>query len=75
MVSGGAKALFKDRKVSISCPSVVIGPSHVVAGHSDLPSIVIPCTTDCGELAIEITIQDKTSTPNAQTGATAAAAR
>jgi len=59
MVSGGAKALFKDRKVSISCPSVVIGKSHVVAGQSELPTIVIPCATDCGEVAIEITIQDK----------------
>jgi chemotaxis protein CheX len=74
MVSGGAKALFKDRKVSISCPSVVIGQSHVVAGQSDLPSIVIPCATDCGELAIEITIQDKTPHTNAAT-TTAAAAR
>lgn len=57
MVSGGAKAMFTGKKVSISCPSVVLG-QHVVAKPSSVPTIVIPCGTDCGELAIEITIQD-----------------
>jgi chemotaxis protein CheX len=56
MVSGGAKAGFAGKKVSISCPSVVIGASHVVARQTDAPTIVIPCETDCGHLAIEVTI-------------------
>jgi chemotaxis protein CheX len=56
MVSGGAKAGFTGKKVSISCPSVVVGPSHVVARQTDAPTIVIPCSTDCGDLAIEVTI-------------------
>lgn len=58
MVSGGAKAMFTGKKASISCPSVVVGSSHVVAGQSDTPCVVIPCTTDCGALVIEIAIRD-----------------
>lgn len=57
MVSGGAKANFTGKKVSISCPSVVVGPGHKVAKQTDAPTIIIPCATDCGEVAIEVTIQ------------------
>jgi len=62
MVSGGAKALFSGKKVAISCPSVVVGKGHSVARQTDVPCIQIPCTTDCGELVIEIAIQQN---PNA----------
>lgn len=48
MVTGNAKALFKDKKASISCPSVVIGGSHRVANQSAVPCVVIPCSTECG---------------------------
>ena len=65
MVSGGAKALFKDRKVSISCPSVVIGPNHQVQRPSDIPCVVIPCTTDCGEVRIEVSIKERANPANA----------
>lgn len=58
MVTGGAKAMFKDRRISISCPTVVLGPSHVLARQSDVPTVVIPCATDCGDLNIEISIKD-----------------
>ena len=58
MVSGGAKALFKDRKVSISCPSVVLGVNHILAKQSDVPTVVIPCATDCGIVNIEVSIKD-----------------
>lgn len=74
MVSGGAKAQFKNRKVSISCPSVVVGPSHVVAKQTDAPTVVIPCATDCGSLAIEVTIQES-PTAAANSASTASAAR
>lgn len=54
MVSGGAKALFPITMVSISCPSVVIG---AVAGPGDQTErVVLPCTTDCGDLAIELAL-------------------
>ena len=59
MVSGGAKALFADTKdVSISCPSVVVGKDHGVALPSDVPCVVIPCETDCGEFVIEVAIRE-----------------
>lgn len=67
MVSGGAKAQFPDnRRVSISVPSVVVGDNHSIAGQSDAPCVVIPCSTDCGELCIEVAIKE-------QAGAQAAA--
>lgn len=71
MVSGGAKAMFSGKRVSISCPSVVIGAKHIVATQADTPCIVIPCSTDCGELAIELAIKDSNITP---AGVAAAAA-
>ena len=73
MVSGGAKAGFTGRKVSISCPSVVVGPAHVVARQTDAPTIVIPCTTDCGDLAIEVTIATTAAKPAEKTAAAAKA--
>lgn len=60
MVSGGAKGLFQGKKkVSISTPSVVIGNGHTVSRPRDVPVICIPCITDCGELVIEIAVQEK----------------
>lgn len=59
MVCGGAKALFTDTKdVSISCPSVIVGSNHGVALPSDVPCVVIPCQTDCGDFVIEIAIRE-----------------
>jgi chemotaxis protein CheX len=72
MVSGGAKAMFTGKKVSISCPSVVIGKAHQIARPTDTPCVVIPCSTDCGELVIEIAIQDSA---RRAAGAPAAAAQ
>jgi chemotaxis protein CheX len=63
MVSGGAKAMFTDTKeVSISCPSVIVGKDHGVALPSDVPCVVIPCTTDCGEFVIEVAIREAGAT-------------
>lgn len=73
MVTGGAKASFPTKRASISCPTVVLGKGHKVARQTEIPCIVIPCETDCGEFAIEIAIKAEStvgSTPTA-TGATA----
>lgn len=60
MISGNAKGQFTGKKkVTISCPSVVIGTGHTVARPRDVACIVIPCSTDCGELVLEIAIQEK----------------
>ncbi len=69
MVSGGAKAEFTGKRVSISCPSVVVGENHHIAMQKDVPCVVIPCETDCGELTIEVSIQvqPESSATNTQT--------
>lgn len=73
MLSGSAKGMFQGKKkVQISCPSVVIGPQHVVARPKDVPCIAIPCSTDCGEFVMEIAVsQAMTSAPAAATTAAA----
>lgn len=74
MVSGNAKGMFSGRKkVTISCPSVVIGPGHVVTRPKDVPCIVIPCSTDCGEFVVEICIQERPTAGAAPAAAPAAA--
>ncbi|MCA9278540.1 MAG: chemotaxis protein CheX [Phycisphaeraceae bacterium] len=58
MVSGGAKAMFDTKRASISTPSVILGGGHIVVSpRSDVPCISIPCTTDCGDLTIEIAFE------------------
>ncbi len=74
MISGGAKAMFEGRKASISTPSVVLGSSHVVSSQKDLPTIVLPCVTDCGRFAIEIAIQDQVESADAESQSTATTA-
>jgi chemotaxis protein CheX len=74
MVSGNAKGMFSGkRKVTISCPSVVIGPNHTVARPKDVPCIVIPCSTDCGDFVVEVAIQDRASAAPAASETTAQA--
>jgi len=75
MVSGGAKALFSDnRDVSISCPSVIVGEGHGVSLPSDVPCLVIPCSTDCGDFVIEIAIREAIVGTNTKKNNTAASA-
>ncbi|MEM7622351.1 MAG: chemotaxis protein CheX [Planctomycetota bacterium] len=60
MVSGNAKAKFpNNKKVSISCPSVIVGPGHSFAVQTDMPCVVIPCSTDCGEVVIEVAVREQ----------------
>jgi chemotaxis protein CheX len=57
MVAGGAK---KDlhKQASITTPSVIIGPGHMIARLKDVPCLVIPCTTEVGDFAVEISIKE-----------------
>ena len=57
MIAGNAKADFGGLKVSISCPSVVMGESHRVLLQKDALSIEIPCNCDCGPFMLEVTIK------------------
>lgn len=58
MVTGGAKAKFEGKDVSISCPSVVVGANHKVQQMSDATAISIPCSCDCGSFAVEVSIKE-----------------
>ena len=65
MVSGGAKAQFSGKSVSISCPSVVVGQSHQVYGRKDVVAICIPCDSDCGLFNVEVSIRQGAGSPTA----------
>jgi len=56
MIAGAAK---KDLGgvASISVPTVILGKGHIVARPSDIPCMVIPCKTEAGEFAVEISIK------------------
>ena len=72
MVSGGAKAQFTGKEVSISCPSVVIGTDHVVFSRKDVVCIQILCNSDCGEFALEVSFRNTPEASTASQDATAA---
>jgi len=74
MVAGGAKGMFDDREVSISCPSVIIGKNHNVSRLKGVPCVLIPCSTDCGEVVIEVAIQDRKLAEGADASAASATA-
>ena len=57
MISGGAKAQLEGKQVSISCPSVVIGKSHVVLSPSDVVCIALPCSCEAGSFEVEVAIK------------------
>lgn len=57
MISGGAKAQFQGKSVSISCPSVVIGRGHTVTRPSNTPCVSIPCKTVFGDFSIDVSIR------------------
>lgn len=58
MIAGNAKTDFPSNNNSISVPSVVVG-KHKVSYPSGIPIINIPCTTDKGEMIIEVALKVK----------------
>lgn len=63
MIAGSAK---KDlgSLANISVPSVIIGRNHQLARLSDVPCIVVPCSTPVGDFCVEVNIK-KNSVPKA----------
>lgn len=60
MISGSAKAQMEGMKVSISCPTVVVGQKHQVYGRKDVVTICIPCESDCGQFTVEVSTRNNT---------------
>lgn len=58
IISGGAKAKFEGRNVSISCPTVVRGPKHSIQQPSDAKCISIPCITSAGMFHVRVVIKE-----------------
>ena len=56
MVAGNAKKDFPGCSVSISLPSVIIGPGHSVSQSKACPFLVIPCETELGDFNVEVAI-------------------
>ena len=56
MIAGSAKKDLGTR-ASITVPSVIIGPNHMVARLSDVPCLVIPCKTPVGDFCVEVSIK------------------
>jgi chemotaxis protein CheX len=59
MISGAAKAKFEGKSVSISTPSVVVGPGHTIARPARTICISLPCKVYCGEFCIDIAIREE----------------
>jgi CheY-specific phosphatase CheX len=56
MIAGGAKKHLGNA-ASITVPSVIIGSGHQIARLSDVPCVVIPCTSPVGDFAVEVNIK------------------
>lgn len=58
MIIGGAKSKFSgDKSISISCPSVIVGPGHRVFQQKDMPVIEIPAQSECGPILIVVALR------------------
>ena len=58
MIAGCAKSKL-NVEAKIGMPSIVIGENCHVAAMSDMPCLVIPCTSAAGEFAVEVCIKQK----------------
>jgi chemotaxis protein CheX len=56
MIAGNAKNGFPGSNDTVSVPSVVVG-KHKVSYPSGIPVVSIPCTTDRGEMTVEIALK------------------
>jgi chemotaxis protein CheX len=56
MIAGAAK---KDLGgvANITVPSVVMGSGHTISRPSNIPCLVIPCTTSMGSFSVEVSIK------------------
>ena len=61
MIAGGAKGEMqaKGMNFTIALPNVTIGNRHTHAFPNDVPTIVIPFTTEHGDFTVEVCIREK----------------
>ena len=68
LIKERAKAKFEGKSVSISCPSVVIGPGHTVTRPSNTPCVSIPCKTAFGDFCIDVSIRPENAAKAVESG-------
>jgi len=61
MISGGAKALLSQlhHKFDLATPTMVVGKGIEISYYTDLPTIVIPFSTDYGDFVVEANLGEK----------------
>jgi chemotaxis protein CheX len=57
IIAGSAKKDLKNLNVSISLPNVIVGKDHVLASPRDVQSIVVPFTSEIGNIALEVSLR------------------
>ena len=62
MIAGSAKKDF-GLEANIGIPSVIIGTGHSIARLRDVPCVVIPCTSEVGDFAVEVNIKQVSCVP------------
>lgn len=72
MIAGGAKSNFPHTAVSISCPSVVVGPGHKVFRRHDLPVVCFACNSELGKFGVQVTMKVNDQSDRAESDAQAA---
>lgn len=56
MIAGAAKPNLGG-EANITVPSVIMGKGHTVSRPSDIPCLVLPCSTAQGDFAVELSIR------------------
>jgi chemotaxis protein CheX len=61
MISGGAKAMLSElnQTFDLSTPTLVVGKGMEISYHTDLPTIVIPFSTEFGDFVVEANMGQK----------------
>jgi len=54
MIVGRARAQLHRTRLDMSCPSIVMGKSHLVTTPASPRAVAIPCMCDAGEFSIEL---------------------
>lgn len=71
IVAGNTKAEFTGKKVSISCPSVVLAQGHEIRSLHGAPTVQLICESDFGVFVAEFTLAAAEQTAGAPDAAAA----
>lgn len=61
MIAGNSKKEF-GVNASISIPSVIIGPDHRSKKPADVPNIILPFASSCGEFCVQLMVKQASAT-------------